>query len=168
MKLNKSKKAFILLSTYLVFLFVPKIKNNKKDITYNSEYTYHSQIPYATYSNGNVYIADSETIENIFQDNNDVFIIDTRYENNSDIGICNSYKVTSNKEQREIIDIILQYEKTYPSNWNRTYESMMNEWDAHNICYYLGINRTSTHEVNFDNYDQDKYDSKVLTFFLNN
>ena len=167
MKLNKSKKTFILITTYIIFLFVPKLKSNKQ-VNYNEEYVYSSTIPYASYSNGNVYIASEELINKMNKDDNDIYIIDTRHSKNSDMAICDSYKITSNKEMEEIIDIMLNYEETYPSNWNRTMESMKNEWDIHNICYFLGINKVSSEKVDFDNNDQEKYKSKILSFFLNN
>ena len=168
MKLNKSKKAFLLISTYIIFLFVPKIKSNKKDINYNSEYTYHSIEPYASYSNGNVYIADKDTIDIIFNDSDDIYIIDARDNENSDISIRNSYKITSYQEKSEIIDILLKYEHSFPSTWDRTDISMLNEWDIHNLFYYFGIDRDSTENVDFDNSDQEKYNSRILKFFLNN
>ena len=168
MKDNRSKKLFLLISTYLILLFVPKIKNNSKEIKYNEEYVYESTIPYASYSNGNVYIVDEDTFKTLDKDSNDIYIIDSRNAKDSDMAIYNSYKITSDKEMNEILDIIMNYENNYPSNWDRTYESLKNEWDVHNICYYLDINRNSTTNVNLNNADQDKYNSKVLTFFLDN
>ena len=168
MKNKNAKKVYLLISTYLIFLFVPKLKNNSKEITCNKDYVYESTIPYASYSNGDVYIINEDLLQEIKQNENDVYIVDTRDTKDSDMEIINSYKITSNKEMDELLDIMLHYEETYPSKWNRSLESMRNEWDCHNICYYLGINRNSTTNVNLNNNDQDKYDSKVLTFFLNN
>lgn len=65
MKNKNAKKVYLLISTYLIFLLVPKLKNNSKEITYNKDYVYESTIPYASYSNGDVYIINEDLLQEI-------------------------------------------------------------------------------------------------------
>ena len=170
--MNKKKKIFLLLSTYIIFLFTPKMSacaKEKEPIKYNRGYTYESTTPYA-YCNGKlVYIANREQILELLKDDNTgIFIIDDRSISNSDMAVYNSYKIVNKKEMTDIIDIILHYESEHPSNWNRTATSMKNEWDIHNICYYCNIDRNSTREVDFDKSDETRYDSDLITKILRN
>ena len=79
--------------------------------------------------------------------------IDKNGKNNPTIQIAHSYKITSRKEQEEIVDLIIEYDKNYDSpvsvKWGRTRDSLLIEWDAHNK-----INNMNSHErlkhVDFD------------------
>ena len=97
-----------------------------------------------------------------FRNSNDIYIIDDRKSLNPDMAICDSHKIRDKKFMNEIIDLLLEYEKENPSNWNRTKESMINEWIMHNISYDLDFKRESTERVDLDNKDEKKYS---LTLF---
>ena len=47
---NKQKKALILLMTYIVILFTPKLKKNQPSITYNSNYEITEDMEFAHYN----------------------------------------------------------------------------------------------------------------------
>lgn len=170
--MEKKKKLFLLLSTYFIFLFTPIVNScadAKETINYNKDYNSESPIPYA-YCNGKVvYITNREQIlELLKEDKTGIYIIDERSIYNPDMAVYNSYKILNKEEKNNIIEIIQNYEKEYPSNWNRTSASMKNEWDIHNICYFLNIDRESTREVDFDNNDEIRYDSELITKILGN
>lgn len=159
--MNRNKKALLLFYTYLVLFFVPK--NGKPQYKINNNYDKDSIIPYASYSNGDVYISDTTTINELYDDkSSDVFIIDDRAIKNPNIEICYSHSIESLKEKREIILILQEYEKEFPSNWNRTYDSMINEWIIHNICYKFGIKIKSSISVDLDNNDENLYSFKLI------
>ncbi len=166
--MKKSKKAFLLLSTYLIILFTPKFKNNSTpNYSINESHEYNSSIPFGTYSNGDVFIANEETIIRIINDENeDIYIIDDRRNSDSNIQIYNSYKIDNYKEMLEITRLLLEYEKLYPSNWDRTEDSMLNEWLVHNLCFKFGYKPINTQMVDLNNADEEKYNSKLLTFLL--
>ena len=159
--MNKKKKAIIILSTFFAILLTPKVKKNSKEIQINEKYVYHSVTPYATYSNGNVYIINSKELLNIINDN-DICIIDQRETLDPDMHIHNSSKIKNLKQMNEIISIIEDYENKYPSSWNRTHKSMINEWIIHNISYEFGYNIDSSKSVDLNNSDENKY---ILTLF---
>ena len=154
--MNRNKKAFILLSTYLVILFAPK--NNKPQYSINDNYEYHSKKEFASYSNGKVYISNDSIIKRLYDyESNNIYIIDQRGISNPNMEICYSHNINTLKEKKEIISILLEYEKKYPSNWDRTYNSMLNEWIIHNICYKLGIKIDHSISVDLDNADENTY-----------
>ena len=157
-KLDKNKKAFILLSTYLIILTTPKVKSQTYDISINEEYKIYSSEPYARYSDGNIYIGKKSYIDKIRDDEtNDIYIIDDRNNINSNMSICNSYEIKNNKLKSDILNVLLKYEEEYPSRWNRTKNSMLIEWIVHNYCYNLTFRRESTQHVDLDNKDEKKY-----------
>ena len=57
----------------------------------------------------------------------------------------------------EVIESLLYYEEEYPSDWNRTKNSLMREWIFHNLGYYLGINLDRTTDVDLNNADEMTY-----------
>ena len=40
--------------------------------------------------------------------------------------------------------------------WNRTLDSLVDEWRFHNLAYFCGIKRIRTADCNFDNADEGK------------
>ena len=161
------KKVIILLSTYFTFLIMPKIKSNDNFINYNSEYDSTEILCFAEYNDKKIFIANADLIESIIDENdNNIYIIDERFTKDPNISICNSYRIKDNIKINDILKILEEYEKLYPSDWDRTFESMKSEWIIHNICYDLNINRTSTQNVDLNNNDQNTYDKNILTKIL--
>ncbi len=119
--------------------------------------------PVGSYGDGDIYIVeDPNDILAYFP--GDVIVYDKRINNSKDesnFEIRNSYLITDINDQSDIIKVLLKYETENPSQWYRTFESMMIEWDAHNDAYYL-FNLSpfpftkkyfySSKHVNFDNY----------------
>lgn len=79
------------------------------------------------------------------------------------INIENSYKITSKKEIREILDYIINHYECEVTK-HRTLNSMLNEWVAHNNLYILHIARERTGSVDL-NYPQEKLVS-ICYWFL--
>ena len=134
-----------------------KWQKNVVNAKYNPE-------PIDTYSDGNIYLVeDTNEIFALFP--GDVIAIDKRSHNNyleKNIEIWRSYLITDQSHQAEIILCLLEYEKNNPANWNRTFDSMMVEWDAHNDSYYLfnltpfNVPFERAKHVAFDNRDEGK------------
>lgn len=163
MKLNRSKKALLILSTYFTILLTMKLSEKDYDVEYNDNYEIGCDDIYATCNDKKIYIGDESYIESIRDIcSNNIYIIDSRDANEPDMKICSSYSIINNKEKSEILDLLLKYESDYPSDWNRTKESMYNEWIIHNICYFISIKRERTETVDLDNKDENKFNSKVL------
>ncbi|MDE5888487.1 MAG: hypothetical protein K2H20_00535, partial [Bacilli bacterium] len=84
-----------------------------------------------------------------------------------DMCIYNSYKIKESSIIMEVLLILEEYEKENPSNWNRTLDSMYNEWIVHNICYGLNYRIRSTEHVDLDNEDEAIFSMPVWKLLLN-
>ena len=159
---NKKAKVIILLSLYFSLLFIPKEKNDP-EVTFR----FKNNIEYTSYSNGKVFIAKAKYISKIYDENStDVYVIDQRERIDSNMEIMDSYKIKSRAEMEEVINILLQYEKIHPSAWNRSYYSMLVEWDMHTFCHKCNIDVESTKHVDLNNADKEKYNEDYLIRLL--
>lgn len=168
---KRKKKIFLLLATYFIIIFTPKNNGYKyeKDISLNKNYQYNYYDYFGTYRNGKVYIGNKNYIDKIYEyESNNVYVIDSRDDTNPNMYICDSSKIMNKDEMNDILELLLEYEKLYPSDWNRSIESMRNEWDVHNILYNLDLLEGHTEAVDLDNEDEDKFNSKILSRILRN
>ena len=123
--------------------------------------------PYATYSLGNLYIIkDISLIDKISLSKNDVIILDQREDNNPNIRIMSSCNITNREARNEIIEIIQEYNRVYPSNWKRTNESLRLEWFVHNLLYNLDYKLEHTTDVDLDNNDEDYYNKPFFNHLI--
>lgn len=158
MKIKKVFVATILSITTL--LSIHKISEeltiDPSTITYNGNYSSEDCL-YATYCNQDVYI--SKDIDEL---TSDISVLDLR-DDCSDIKILSSYKVRGIKDKAYILSIISNYNANYPSDnkWDRTRNSLLNEWYVHNLLYDLNLYEERTKDVDFENSEEETY--KVFT-----
>ena len=152
---NNRKKALLLIYAYITFLLFPKFHNNKKN---NFEtYEHNNEIYYTIdYNNKKIYIGSEDVILDL-QDDNNIYIVDSRFQKDPNISIKNSYKIRNIYDIENILRILKEYERIYPSNWNRSIYSMELEWIIHNWCHILYINRDHTTDVDLNNNDENTY-----------
>ena len=120
---------------------------------------------FARYSGGLVYIDDKENHQCLLQEG-DVLILDERYYKDPNIKICDSYRVKTYKERKEILEILCLYEEMFPSRWDRSLESMLLEWSLHNKSFFFDYEIDSSTDVDLNNADEEKYDHVVLQKLL--
>lgn len=113
------------------------------------------------YTNGFMYIGDKECINTIEKEDSKLLIQDARDTSNPDIKIYDSYKISDEKIQKEVIDKLLYYEEVHPTKWERTKKSMVNEWYAHNLLYNMNLKRDRTRDVDLDNSDEEVFKEKL-------
>ena len=161
-KKNKIKLKIIAGSLISVLtLNTIRLINNEANITslpIKYYQTYEDDYKYATYKNGDVYIIDSrKDLGNISYNDNDIIIID--YRENEDMIIMDSYKIDDVNIRNQIIDIRFHYTEKYPTDmkWQRTRDSLLNEWYVHNILYDLHLYRDHTEDVDFENNEEEDY-----------
>lgn len=158
-EIKKYKKNILYLSTILFFITY-YLKN---DYNYNASYEIVDDTFFATYSNGLVYIGNEKYLDSIECNENDILICDSRDKlEDPDMVIYNSFNITDKNIRNEILEIVCEYEKNYPSNWNRSIESMRVEWFMHNIGYFFNYKRDRTTDVDLNNNDEEKYNKKIL------
>ena len=110
------------------------------------------------YNSGTIYIGNKKYLDSVDKlNNNDVLVLDHRNMFDPNIVIYDSYKIINPIIKDEIITSLLMYEEAYPSNWNRTKNSLMLEWIMHNIMYWLGYNHDHTKDVDLNNADEMVY-----------
>ncbi len=133
------------------------IKMSKPPIINYEQYDIEDNPIFATYSEGKIYI--TENPQDITDEQEkDIVIADYR-DIKEDMQITSSYRINDISTQLKIIDLLLTYNELYPSDtpWNRTKNSMLNEWIAHNIAYLCNYERQSSESVDFENNEEERY-----------
>lgn len=124
--------------------------------------------PYAHLEIGDVYIGRLGEIRKLDKETkrNNIIIIDQRHYKDPNIRILDSHKITNIEDMASIIEVIQEYNIDYPSKWDRTTISLINEWEVHNLCSNLSILPGHTDDVDLNNKDEFLYNSKLLTKIL--
>ena len=76
--------------------------------------------------------------------------------------IHDSYKINDKDRRNDILEVLCLYENMYPSDWNRSLESMRLEWFMHNLGHDFNYKKDHSDHVDLNNEDEDDYDDKVL------
>ena len=112
---------------------------------------------------GNVYVIQFDQLNdmNNAKNKNDIVIIDNRAADKPSMQVRNSHTISNKNYQTQICQIMLDYNSNNPVTpaWNRTVDSMLIEWQAHNDGYaarvLIGIFKDNAAErlrhVDFDN-----------------
>lgn len=117
--------------------------------------------PFGKYNNkNNVYIVsqnEAEKLEPLIP-KKDVIIVDKRKNDDPNMQVKSSYKISKKKQQKKIIQLMQNYNELHPvlPAWSRTDESLLTEWKFHNIAYDLRIKRERTADTDFNNGDEGK------------
>jgi len=167
-KVNRKKILIYLYTLLILFNFSNKEKLREKNEIDTTKELYGQTV---TYSNGNIYFCDSVIIANELSkicDETDVVIIDQSYLKDPNIKILSSYKIINPVEMEEVLKIIKQYSNQKDTNWDRSIESMYNEWLVHNICSNFSIRNDRTNDVDLNNADEEVYKSKIISKLLGN
>ncbi len=87
-----------------------------------------------------------------------VLVLDDRDTGNPSFQILCSHAVHSLVEKREILDAIIAFDQMQPSEkpWRRSMDSLLKEWNLHNLAYRLHVYRRSSADVDLDNRDEGK------------
>ena len=116
-----------------------------------------------SYSKGKIYIGDEKNIDSIEDlDYFDLLVVDERDSTDPNMKIKDSYKIMTNSEMLEVLRLLEEYEEKNPSNWNRTIQSMRNEWIYHNMSFYLSYETASSKDVDLNNADEYRYEKKLI------
>lgn len=158
------KRGIIILVTSIIMLKYASGENY-----YEPEYEIvdsdENNKPFASCENIDVYIGDETYLENISEhvDDEDILVLDQRIADDPNMIIYNSYRIQNEETRNAILEILAEYERRYPTEWQRTIESMRKEWKIHNLCYYLSYEIDHTKDVDFNNNDEENYNHLILS-----
>ena len=116
--------------------------------------------PIGSYNKGQgyVYIVKEDLLDEIMEDKEDnvVVVLDNRTASDPNMQIQDSYRITKTKQQKEIAQIMLDYNTSNPVEpaWSRTLDSLVKEWKLHNFAHSWGIKRERTADCDFNNADE--------------
>lgn len=90
------------------------------------------------------------------REKNVVVIVDKRTSSDPNMQIQDSYRITKTKQQKEIAQLMLNYNTSNPVEpvWSRTLDSLVEEWKLHNFAYNLGYKQERTGDCDFNNADE--------------
>lgn len=165
------KKAFLLAFFYMLLNIGVSAKNNSSKSQSNYSYQLNDSFkkgndePFATYGEYEIFFVNKQG-EILTNDENDVYIVDSRSKFNSSFKICDSYRITNEEDMLNIIAIILKYEEMYPSKWTRTMDGLIIEWYVHNVCYEMNILVERSKDVDLDHKDALFFESDIIKFIL--
>lgn len=114
----------------------------------------HTVLP----SGRSLHIVKTDADRRAYEDGRDVLVLDDRDAGNPSFQILRSCAVRDPAARREILDAIIAFDLQYPSErpWRRSMDSLVKEWNLHNLAYRLHIYRKSSADVDLDNYDEGK------------
>ena len=118
--------------------------------------------PIGSYNKGQgyVYVVAEDQLTDVMKDKEDnvVIIVDYRTASDPNMRIMESYKITKTKQQKEIAQLMLDYNTSNPVEpaWCRTLDSLVKEWEIHNTVYSTGFYRSNTADCDFNNGDEGK------------
>ena len=152
---ENNKKRLLLLSSLLLLLSCSSVEYKYEPVY---EILDTSDDAFARYSNGRVFIGNEGYLKGLTGlSKGDILVEDLRDRSDPDFKIYDSYRIIDANQRNEILQILSKYEEYYPSNWNRTLESMSIEWFAHNMSYFFYYQPHRTTDVDLNNDDESLY-----------
>lgn len=159
MKIGKKNIIAFSLAFIMATTFVGTKLSHSSDV----EITINQEIDDPNYfrssSCGDVYIGNAAQIRRLQESGVEgIFVVDERAKkDDSNMKVVDSTRVWSKQEMTEILTILNEYNEIYPSKWNRTIKSMINEWYAHNICYIGDYYSDNAKDVDLNNDDEEVF-----------
>lgn len=86
---------------------------------------------------------------------NDYFALDRRDAADPEFVVYDSYRAQSDKLIRRLCRILLNHEEAHPTAWERTLDSMAEEWQMHNASYEMDYKIDHAKDVNLNNGDEN-------------
>lgn len=161
MKNNKLKRDIIILllslGIYSTYKYLTKYEPSYEILSEDED-------AYAKYDGGLIYIGGRMYIRSLIDNvsDGDILVIDRRLADDPNMTILDSYRITNKDDIKDILNCLLAYENEFPTNWDRTFTSMVTEWEAHNFLYRLHYQRYRTDDVDLNNADEDVYNNIAL------
>ncbi len=122
---------------------------------------------FACYSQGRIFIGNRRFLIGLKDlKEGDILVLDQRNNSDPNMKIISSYEINDKDVRNEILEVLCRYEEMYPSDWDRTIESMRLEWLMHNLSYDFNNQQHRTRDVDLNNDDERYYDNWFLNLIL--
>ena len=122
---------------------------------------------FACYSQGRIFIGNRRFLTSIKDiQKGDILVLDQRHSDDPNMKIISSYEINDKDIRNEILEVLCRYEEKYPSEWDRTIESMRLEWLMHNLSYDFCNQQGRTKDVDLNNQDEDYYRNDLLNLIF--
>lgn len=127
-----------------------------------------SSANYSESNEENIYIGNANEVKELYSPGGKylAYVIDERDCIDPNMEIYNSYLITNHNDMKKIINMLLELEENDPTQWDRTYRSMLNEWIIHNMFGNLNMLENRSKSVDFNNADEEIY-ANVISSLLN-
>lgn len=104
---------------------------------------------------GNLYIVSAE-LDRSAQTigDNDYFAVDRRTAADPEYIVMSSYRANTDAVIRRLCQLLMEHENAYPTDWDRTLESLVQEWKVHNLAYSVNYKIDHSADVNLNNADE--------------
>lgn len=107
-------------------------------------------------AHGTLYVVDPNlNLTTLSSTENDYFALDYRTNADPEFVVLDSYRAEGTNLIRELCSILLSHEEKYPSKWERTIDSLEEEWKVHNLAYELDYKIDRAKDVNLNNNDEN-------------
>ncbi len=159
--MRNKKKTLLLMGLCLLLISCRSVKNVDEE---ENVYPSISDLNGASsgYSLGNIYIGSKGyllSLKNL--SDNDILVEDQRTNRNPNMRIYDSYAINDATIRKEILEAICKYEEDDPSEWERSIDSMENEWYLHNVAYYFSLQKKRAKDVDLDNDAEYKFKASL-------
>lgn len=164
------KRAIIIACLYMLFSVYANCRASmpkNRNLSYYLNSSYESNCdPFGECNGYNIYFGSEEELKKYSQNENNICIIDARRSLNPNYKICDSYRIKNEQEMYNIIGVIMEYDKLYPSRWHRSLDGLQIEWYIHNVCYEMNIFIDRSESVDLDMRDYFIFEDSVLKLIL--
>lgn len=164
MDLQKNKKKLALFGALLLLTTYHAV-----DYEYHPKYEIIDEYDgaYAKYSLGKMYIGDFQFLSSLSNlSENDILVLDQRGRKDPNMKVFNSRLIFDKNIRNEVLEVLCEYERCHPSDWDRSIESMRVEWLMHNLSYFFNYERNRTADVDLNNADEKYYDNIIYRKIL--
>ena len=105
---------------------------------------------------GNLYVVLPEVKRDALSyTESDYIAIDRRDRSDPEIVVIDSYRAEDTALIEKLCELLLGHEEAYPTDWDRTLNSMITEWQIHNAAYALDYRVDHSKDVNLNNKDEN-------------
>lgn len=160
--LNKTSRIIILTIVFITLTTINKLNPNHT----NNYQILKNEKAYARYDDGLIYIISDKEKPNIKLNKGDILVIDSRRKKDPNMIVKSSFEIRNKDKRNTIINVIQEYEKDYPSKWERSNETMRLEWLIHNMSCDCNYKSSHSCSVDFNNGDEKKYNKKILSWLF--